>query len=98
MGGNFVRLLGLQIVRINYEHNIIFLNGKGIPGEMGEFVYVRDTRLPAKRFKDETPPRHFPTCFQEQWEQLPEEEYHEDLIHKFDDPSIMFTDETAKKQ
>lgn len=33
MGGDFIRMLGLQILRINYEEDIIYLKGDAVPGE-----------------------------------------------------------------
>jgi hypothetical protein len=34
-------------------------------------------------------PRHFPTCYSDQHDALPEEEY-ADFVHRFHDPSIVF--------
>jgi large subunit ribosomal protein L3 len=48
MGGMFIRQRGIRVLRINYEHNILYLYTNNIPGEPGEFVYVFDTKLPHK--------------------------------------------------
>lgn len=50
-------------------------------------------------FRDQTvSPKHFPTCFPEQYEKLPEEEYAPN-VHRFEDPSIVFEpEEVAKKK
>ena len=43
------------------------------------------------------PPRHFPTCYPEDQDKLPEEEY-ADMMHKFDDESIVYPEEDSKKK
>ena len=48
MGGNFRIFRGLEILRINYEENVIYLKGQAVPGENGEFVYLYDTKLKNK--------------------------------------------------
>lgn len=96
MGGNYTIQRGLEILRINYEHNVLYVKGQAIAGEHEEFVQIFDCRT---KGKDQTvSPKHFPTCFPEQYEKLPEEEYAPN-VHRFEDPSIVFEpEEVAKKK
>ncbi len=48
VGGDFRRMLGLKIVRINYKHNVLYIKGQGIPGEPGEMVKVFDCKTTEK--------------------------------------------------
>lgn len=48
VGGNRVKMIGLQIMRINYEHNILYIRGTAIPGEPGEFVQIFDSKILSK--------------------------------------------------
>jgi len=88
VGGNFVTMPGLQIIRINYSYNVIYVLGQSIPGEQGELVKLFDSIIPSKRSKDK--PRYFPTCYPEDVEkELPEEEYANGMF-KFNSPTISF--------
>ena len=44
----FLRMLGLKILRINYEDNVIYLKGQAVPGWPGEFVQLFDCKLNEK--------------------------------------------------
>merc|ERR1712179_856960 len=88
VGGRNKILRGMRIVRINHKHNIIFVLGHGIPGRCGDFGQIYDTILPTKRFNES--PRFFPTCYVENYEKLPEDEYAPE-IHDYNDPSLSFT-------
>ena len=48
VGGNFVTMPGLQIIRINYSYNVIYVLGQSIPGEQGELVKLFDSIIPSK--------------------------------------------------
>ncbi len=48
VGGHFRTMPGLQIVRINYEHNVIYVLGQAVPGEPGEMIKVFDSNIPEK--------------------------------------------------
>ena len=48
MGGHFRTMAGLQILRINYKYNVIYILGQGIPGEHGEMVKLFDSKIPTK--------------------------------------------------
>merc|ERR1711860_437818 len=77
LGGDERKIVGLQVLRINYEHNILYLSGQCIPGETGEFVYIFDSKISTKCLTES--PRFFPTCYPEELETLPEEEYAEGM-------------------
>ena len=48
VGGVFKTQSGLQILRINYKHNVIYVLGQSIPGEPGEMVKIFDSNVPSK--------------------------------------------------
>lgn len=45
MGNRYRLLRGLEIVRINTEHNVMWVTGHNIPGEINNIVYIFDTML-----------------------------------------------------
>ena len=48
IGNKMTKIIGLQIVRINYKYNVIYVNGHGIPGEPGEMIKVFDSKVTNK--------------------------------------------------
>ena len=48
VGGKYKTIAGLQILRINYKYNVIYILGQCIPGEPGEMVKIFDSNIPAK--------------------------------------------------
>ena len=48
MGGKINKQVGLQIVRINYKYNVLYVKGHNIPGEPGEMIKVFDTKVTGK--------------------------------------------------
>jgi large subunit ribosomal protein L3 len=48
VGGDFRTMAGLQILRINYKYNVIYVMGQAVPGEPGEMIKVFDTNIPLK--------------------------------------------------
>lgn len=77
-------LRGVQILRINTQHNVIWTLGVGIPGETGTMCYLFDTILPLKKLKSSPPfPTHIPSG------DLPLE-YIDESIHDFINSSISF--------
>merc|ERR1712126_615831 len=48
-GGKMVKCIGLQIIRINYKYNVIYVNGSGIPGEPGEMIKIFDSKVTKKQ-------------------------------------------------
>ena len=87
---NRVSRLSLQIQRINYEHQILYVTGN-VPGHKKGILKVRDS---VYNWTGVVPP--FPTNFQK--EGLPVEAY-SGKIHQPDAPSIKFPDmrKLAKK-
>lgn len=87
MGNRLRTAKGLQILRINTEYNVLWVTGKGIPGETGSICRINDTMLSLKR-KIISPP--CPTNFADIHE-------HIDLfakgIHNFSDPTISFEEQ-----
>ncbi|CAI9722274.1 ribosomal L3, mitochondrial-like [Octopus vulgaris] len=92
MGGDWSTLRGLKIWRINTKYNVLYVNGKNIPGRIHSFIRITDTKLPHKESPDNPP--HMPTCFvEDQPENLPENLYADDLF-QFTEPSLTFPDES----
>ena len=93
MPGHFgherVIMPGLKVWRINTKYNLIFLQGPGVPGELGAYVNLMDSRMPKKTLKELniTPP--FPTATLEENSKL-DEELFDVQLHKPTDPSIVF--------
>lgn len=92
MGNRYRVLRGVRILRINTKYNILWVLGKGIPGETNNVVQLFDTVLPLKKLKE---PPVFPTYFPT-GEGLPEELFVDDL-HEFGNPTIEFEDTQANK-
>jgi large subunit ribosomal protein L3 len=89
MGGLRRTLFGLKIVRINTKYNVIYVHGQNIAGETNNFVSIRDTFLPTKRFEAAPP---FPTYYpDEAQEPLPDDMFDAD-VHTFSEPSIYYED------
>jgi len=86
VGNKMTSLIGLKIVRINYKYNVIYVMGPNIPGEPGEMIKIFDSKVTSKQLKS---PKHFPTCYPEDHDQLPEEEYAEGF-HDLGNPSIVY--------
>ena len=38
----------LQVLRINTKYNVLYVQGKSIPGDTGAYVYVYDTNVTHK--------------------------------------------------
>lgn len=77
-------LRGVQILRINTKHNVIWTLGVGIPGETGAMCYMFDTVLPLRKLQSSPPfPTHPPT------DDLPLE-YYDESIHPFDENTISY--------
>jgi len=88
IGGDFRTMKGLQILRINYTYNVLYVLGQSIPGEPGEMVKLFDSRVPQKMLKEK--PRCFPTCYPEDVEKLPPEEEYADGMFQFTSPTISY--------
>jgi len=90
MGNEFRTLRGLKIWRVNTKYNVIWVSGLNVPGSTGSYVTIYDCALPTRKFSEDNHP-HFPTFFQDEQEDLPEELY-DDSLHAFSTPSITFAD------
>lgn len=89
--GNIHRILkGLKVWRVNTKHNVIWVSGPNVPGSTGSYVLIYDCSLPTRQVTEENHP-HFPTFFQDEEEDLPENLYDEKL-HDFSMPSISFAE------
>ncbi|CRL07730.1 CLUMA_CG020684, isoform A [Clunio marinus] len=88
MGNRWRIAKGLKIWRINTSTNTLWVSGHGMPGDVNGLVYVYDTVLPLRKYRDPPP---FPT-FTGNENELPEDIYHEE-VHKFEDPTIFFEPE-----
>lgn len=86
MGNRFRILRGLEILRINTKHNVLFVIGQAIPGETNSIVTIYDTLLPRRK----PAALKFPTHLSSD-EALPENIYTEG-IHAFSDPTIEFNE------
>jgi len=93
VGGNYTWMRGLRIWRINYTENVLYVTGTAVQGDVGSIVQVCDTKLTAKKWESlkkenlTTGPRFFPTAYEDQLKDLPEEEYFS-MVHDFKSPSI----------
>lgn len=87
---------GLTVWRINTKYNLLYVQGPGIPGEVGSYVNVMDSRLFKKTPSVDNPPP-FPTTTIEENSKLEEDLYHMGL-HDPTSPSIIFeiTEEDKK--
>lgn len=91
MGNKWRILRGVQILRINTKYNVIWVRGHNIPGEIGTYCHLYDTQLPLRRHKTAPNfPTYLPTIMEES---LPEEMYADD-VHRFEDPTIEFKEES----
>lgn len=86
MGNRYRKLKGLEIVRINTEHNVMWVTGHNIPGEMNNIVYIFDTMLPLKRPLIKPP---YPTNLNEV---KPGDNFAE-RYHDFRKPTIFYEEE-----
>jgi len=89
MGNRYRITKGVKIWRINTKTNTMWVSGFGVPGDPGGLVYIYDTMLPLRRFKQAAP--HFPT-FAGDESKLPEEIF-ADGLHKFDEPTIFYEED-----
>lgn len=97
MGCKWRQLMGLKIWRINNKYNILYIHGPVIPGPNHSYVRISDSCLPKNREKftaQSHPP--FPTYYPNQ-NQTIAEEYFDEELHKFTDPTITFETFEAKK-
>lgn len=87
MGNSYRIQRGLKIWRINTKHNVLWVQGTGIPGETNAICYIYDTKLPKRKPNDALP---FPTYVNDT-DDLPEDLY-DPSVHRFDDPTITYSE------
>lgn len=95
-GNERVIMAGLKVLRVNTKYNLIYIQSRGVPGEMGNYINVMDSRIyPKKPTVESSPP--FPTVSLEEHSKLPEDMY-DSTLHRPSDPSIIFeiTEEEKK--
>lgn len=86
MGNRYRKLKGLEVVRINTEHNVMWVTGHNIPGEMNNIVYIFDTMLPLKRPLIQPP---YPTNLNE----VQQGDIFAERYHDFRKPTIFYENE-----
>ncbi|CAH4014616.1 unnamed protein product [Pieris brassicae] len=84
MGNSWRIIRGVKVLRVNTEHNVLWMLGVAIPGETGAMCYLYDTVLPLKKLKTAPP---FPTSLHVDGLPL---EYYDESIHAFEQPTIKF--------
>lgn len=89
MGGERIIQPGLKVWRIDTKYNLIFVSGPGVPGEIGSYVNIMDSRMPRKTLNELNVSPPFPTATLEENRGLDAELYSDD-VHKPGDPSIVF--------
>ncbi|KAJ8303396.1 hypothetical protein KUTeg_019792 [Tegillarca granosa] len=89
-----------RIYRINTKYNLLYIKGHGIPGPVHSFVRVFDTTLPHRRhkllLKNDPPP--MPTYIPESIDEELPEEYFDDELYQFTEPTIVFEEEKVQKK
>lgn len=100
MGGDWCTARGRKIYRINTKYNLLYIKGHGIPGPVHSFVRVFDTTLPHRRhkllLKNDPPP--MPTYIPESIDEELPEEYFDDELYQFTEPTIVFEEEKVQKK
>jgi len=85
MGNRWRMMRGIRILRINHEHNVLFVLGCSIPGEINSFCQINDTVLPLRKPQEPLPfPTDFSKCDDDVWA---------DDMHDFRDPTITFIEQ-----
>ncbi|GIX68550.1 39S ribosomal protein L3, mitochondrial [Caerostris darwini] len=92
MGGKYRLQAGLKVWRINTKYNVIYVQGRAVPGVNGNYCTIYDCYIPKKNHTEQNPPP-FPTFYAEDVEEpLPEDIFDENL-HNFSEPSIIFPED-----
>lgn len=84
MGNKFRKIMGVQVLRINTEHNVMWVKGQSIPGSTGAMVRIHDTMLTNKR------KLIHPPCPTNLAEPTGHSDEYAEGIHRFCDPTITF--------
>lgn len=95
MGGKFRTILGLKILRINHDLNVIWVRGCAIPGGPNSYVYLRDTMCKKKRSSMLGLKLPMPTYYPEDDEARQTEEF-DGSVFRYEMPTIEFKEEIKK--
>jgi len=96
VGGNAIWMRGLRVWRINYAENVLYVSGPSVQGKTGSVLQICDTKLRSKRWDSlvkenlTSGPRFFPTAYEENLADIPEEEFFKD-VHNFSSESITYS-------
>ena len=97
MGGERRTHNGMQILRIDHEHQVIYVRGPSVPGEINSWCYLFDSKIFGKRPSEANPPP-FPTNFSkmkgiEEGDEGSEPIVYHESIHPLDNPTIVFKED-----
>ncbi|PIO71886.1 hypothetical protein TELCIR_06194 [Teladorsagia circumcincta] len=102
MGYEWVTVSGLEVLRMNLDKQVIYVKGS-VPGDIDSMLLLKDCLQPDKKLKTGPVPTWLPTIEAaevEGEEQNAAPQSHEILSPKmfsFSSPSIIFSEEDAKK-
>eukprot|EP00794_Sanderia_malayensis_P014152 gene14152-15629_t len=86
MGGNPMMLPGVMLYRINTVYNILYVSGQ-VPGSVGDFVKIQDTKIHRRKFKVQLP---FPTYIEDDVDSPIPEDIYSDDVHTAADGSFSY--------
>ncbi|CAC5419863.1 RP-L3 [Mytilus coruscus] len=95
MGADWNFAKGLRILRINTKYNVLYVTGT-TPGGNHCYVRIMDTCLPNRRREIQNHPP-MPTFYPEDVKDPIEEEYFDETLFDFKEPSIEYIDEESNK-
>ncbi|KHJ93906.1 DNA-directed RNA polymerase II subunit RPB2 family protein [Oesophagostomum dentatum] len=108
MGYEWVTVSGLEIVRMNIDKQVIYVKGS-VPGDIGEILLLKDCLQPEKKLKRGPVPTWLPSLEtvedksedkgdqHDQHLSLRDKEIFSPKLFNFSSPTIMFSDDDAKK-
>ncbi|XP_035213051.1 39S ribosomal protein L3, mitochondrial-like isoform X2 [Stegodyphus dumicola] len=96
MGGYRRLMAGLKIWRINTKYNVIYVQGRAVPGVTNNYCYIYDCYKEKKRHTEDNPPP-FPTYYPEDSAGLLPEDIFDEKLHNFSDPSIIVEETESNK-
>ncbi|KAI1285457.1 39S ribosomal protein L3, mitochondrial [Halotydeus destructor] len=97
MGSERRTLHGVKILRINYKYNVIYVQGPAVPGIIGSWVYIFDSKIFEKRHTADNPPL-FPTHYADDSKGKEAVEAYDKDVHRFDENTVVFVETEAEKK
>ncbi|TKR68050.1 hypothetical protein L596_024096 [Steinernema carpocapsae] len=102
MGYEWITLSGLKVLRINPEYQVIYVKGN-VPGEVGDFVHIKDCVQELKRVRNPPFPTYYPELetISEEAEAAAAQESSEIYVpelFRFNSPSVVFSTEEKKSK